>query len=218
MQSILMIGMGRFGHHLCRNLLKYDNEIMIVDKDEKAIQDIYQQVSSSKIGDCTNPEVLKTLGIDNFDIIFICIGTDFQSSLEVTDLVSEMGGRRIISRATRDIQEKFLLKNGAHEVIFPDKVAAENLARSASDDRIFDYIELNDSHGIYEIAPLKGWIGKSIIELNFRSKYQGIIIGTKNLATKQKNLMPSPDYVFNNEENLLVLSAEKEIQKLLNNR
>ena len=116
MKSILIIGMGRFGHHLAHNFLGNGHDVMIVDEDEEKLSDIAPYATSTRIGDCTNEEVLKSLGIGNFDVVFVCIGTNFQSSLEVTSLVKEMGARRVISKATRDIQAKFLLRNGADEI------------------------------------------------------------------------------------------------------
>ena len=166
MKSILMIGMGRFGSHLCKNLSKLDNEIMIVDSEEEKLEDLLPYVTSAKIGDCTNEKVLESLGVSNFDLCVVSIGNNFQSSLEITSLLKEMGAKRVISKANRDIHAKFLLKNGADEVIFPDRDIAEKLAVSLSADGIFDYINLQDGYSIYEILPLPEWIGKTIKEIN----------------------------------------------------
>ena len=109
MKSILVIGVGKFGHHLVNKLLELDNEVMIIDSNEDHIRDMFTKVNSARVGDCTNVEVLKSLGIRNFDVIIVCIAEDFQNSLEVTNLVKELGGRHVISMASRDIQAKFLL-------------------------------------------------------------------------------------------------------------
>ena len=121
MKSILIIGMGRFGRHLCKNLSQLGNQVMIVDEKEENLEEMLPYVVSAKIGDCTNENVLKSLGISNFDLCFVCIGTNFQSSLEITSLVKELGGRHVVSKANRDIHAKFLLRNGADEVIYPDR-------------------------------------------------------------------------------------------------
>ena len=154
MKSVLIIGLGRFGHHLCRNMAELGNEVMIVDQREEVLEDLLPIVTSAKIGDCTNEEVLRSLGVANFDLCFVCIGTNFQSSLEITSLVKEMGARCVISKANRDIHAKFLLKNGADEVIYPDRDIAEKLAVRHSANHVFDYIELTDEYSIYEIPPL----------------------------------------------------------------
>ena len=121
MKTVLIIGMGRFGQHLCRKMLKLNNEVMIVDRNEEAMEDLLPLVTNAKIGDCTNEEVLHSLGIGNFDLCFVCIGTNFQSSLEITSLLKEAGAKYVISKATRDIQAKFLLRNGADAVVYPEK-------------------------------------------------------------------------------------------------
>ena len=166
MKSVLIIGMGRFGHYLCKKFVELGNEVMIVDSDEIKINDMMNIVKSARIGDCTNVEVLKSLGVGNFDLCFVCIGSNFQSSLEITSLVKELGAKWVISKANRDIQAKFLLRNGADEVIYSDRDIAERLAKRYSADHVFDYVELSAQYGIYEIPPLSKWIGKSIRESN----------------------------------------------------
>ena len=193
MKSILMIGMGRFGSHLCMNLSNLNNEIMIVDECEEKLEDLLPHVTSAKIGNCTNVKVLESLGISNFDLCIVCIGNNFQNSLEITSLLKELGAKRVVSKANRDIHAKFLLRNGADEVIFPDRDIAEKLAVSLSSDEIFEYINLTDGYSIYEISPLKEWIGKSILDLNFRAKYHMSIIGIKSGSHTQ--ILSSVDYI-----------------------
>lgn len=179
MKSILIIGMGRFGCHLCKELAELGNQIMIVDQEEDRLEGMFPYVVSAKIGDCTNEDVLKSLGIGNFDIVFVCIGTNFQSSLETTSLVKELGAKYVVSKANRDIHAKFLLKNGADEVIYPDRDIAEKVAVSYSSDSVFDYIELTDEFSIYEIAPLPKWVGKTLRDLDLRNTYSISVLGTK---------------------------------------
>lgn len=215
MKSVLIIGLGRFGHHLCRNMAKLGNEVMIVDKDESRLEELLPIATSAKIGDCTNPQVLESLGVRNFDTVFVCIGTNFQSSLETTSLVKELGAKCVISKATRDIHAKFLLKNGADKVIYPDKDVAEKIAITESDDRVFDYIELGSSHGIYEIPPLKDWIGKSIKEVNIRVKYNISILGIKRIENGESHINPPADHVFKADEHLMVLGRDADVKLLI---
>lgn len=214
MKSVLIIGMGRFGHHLTQNMLDLGNDVMIIDNDERKLEDMVPYATSSKIGDCTNPEVLKSLGISNFDLIFVCIGTNFQSSLEITSLIKEMGGRHVVSKATRDIQAKFLLRNGADEVIYPEKDIAEKCAARYSVDNVFDYIELDDDYAIYEIPPLKEWIGHSIRESDIARRYKVSVLGIKDFGARTK-IMPSADYVIDESEHLIVLANRETISRLL---
>lgn len=213
MKSVLIIGLGRFGHHLCRNMAELGNEVMIVDQREEVLEDLLPIVTSAKIGDCTNEEVLRSLGVANFDLCFVCIGTNFQSSLEITSLVKEMGARCVISKANRDIHAKFLLKNGADEVIYPDRDIAEKLAVRHSANHVFDYIELTDEYSIYEIPPLTEWLGKSIRDVNFRVKYLVSILGTKK--GEDVRLLPAADHIFAADEHLMVIGKAEDLQRIL---
>lgn len=213
MKSILIIGMGKFGHHLCMNLAKLGNEIMIVDEKEEVIEDLLPVVTNAKIGDCTNEEVLKSLGIRNFDICFVCIGTNFQSSLEITSLVKELGAKYVIDKANRDIHAKFLLRNGADEVIYPDRDIAEKLAVRVSANHVFDYIELTDEYSIYEIPMIKEWAGKSIGEVDIRAKYHVNVLGTKK--NDKLDLLPGANYVLGDDEHIMVLGRSEDVNKIL---
>jgi trk system potassium uptake protein TrkA len=213
MKSILIIGMGRFGRHLCKNLAKLGNEIMIVDDKEENLEELLPDVVSAKIGDCTNVAVLESLGVDNFDIVFVCIGTNFQSSLEITSLVKELGAKYVVSKANRDIHAKFLLRNGADEVIYPDRDIAEKLAVSYSSDDIFDYIELTDEYSIYEINPLPTWVGHSFKDLGLRNKFNINVLGVKR--DTEAKMMPGPDYVIQAHEHLIVIGKNDDVERIL---
>ncbi|MFV0238622.1 MAG: potassium channel family protein [Lacrimispora sphenoides] len=213
MKSVLIIGLGRFGHHLCLNMARLGNDVMIVDQKEECLEDLLPYVTSAKIGDCTNETVLKSLGIANFDLCFVCIGTNFQSSLEITSLVKELGGRRVISKANRDIHAKFLLRNGADEVIYPDRDIAEKLAVRYSTDHVFDYIELTPEYSIYEIPPLPEWVHKTIREADIRNRYHISVLGIKREGRAQ--LMPPADYVIQAQEHLMVIGKREHIEHIL---
>lgn len=213
MKSILIIGMGKFGHHLCQNLVDLGNEVMIVDTNQAVMDDLIPFVTSAKIGDCTSPDVLKSLGVGNFDICFVCIGTNFQSSLEITSQLKEMGAKYVVSKANRDIHAKFLLRNGADEVIYPDRDIAEKAAMKFSANHVFDYIELTEEFSIYEIPPLPEWVGKSIIELSIRNKYRISILATKE--GERAKLMPPADYVIREDEHLMVIGKNEDVNRIL---
>lgn len=207
MKSFLIIGIGKFGHYLCQNLAKYDCEIMIIDKNEDELKDLLPYVTSAKIGDCTNVEVLKSLGIASFDVCYVCIGENFQNSLEVTSLVKELGAKKVVSRATKDIHAKFLLRNGADEVIHPDRDIAERIAKTDINSAIYDYIDLDDDFSIYEIQTFKSCIGKSIREVNFRKEYEANIVAVK---TENGIEFPTPEYIFTGREHLVIAGKKKQ--------
>ncbi|MDE5697889.1 MAG: TrkA family potassium uptake protein [Lachnospiraceae bacterium] len=215
MKSILIIGMGRFGHHLAANFLENGHDVMIVDENEEKLEDMVPYATSTRIGDCTSEEVLKSIGVRNFDVVFVCIGTNFQSSLEVTSLVKELGAKRVISKATRDIQAKFLLRNGADEVIYPDKDIAEKWAERYSLDNIFDYIDLPGAFGIYEMPPLKEWVGRSIRESDIAAKYKISILGIKKKHEEQMSVMPAADYIIRETDHLMVMAGNEVAERLL---
>ncbi len=186
---------------------------MIVDEVEENLEELLPYVVSAKIGDCTNENVLRSLGIDNFDICFICIGTNFQSSLEITSLVKELGGRYVVSKANRDIHAKFLLRNGADEVIYPDRDIAEKMAVRYSANHVFDYIELTDEYSIYETPPLPQWVGKSLKESDIRNRHHINVLGTKRDG--RANLMPPADYIIRSDDHMMVIGKKTDIDKLL---
>ncbi len=213
MKSILVIGIGRFGQHLCENLAKHDNQIMAVDISEEKLEPILPYVVSAKIGDCTNEAVLKSLG-GNFDICFICIGNNFQNSLEVTSMIKEMGAKYVVSKANRNIHARLLLKNGADQVVYPDRDVAEKAAVRYSGNNVFDYTELADGISIFEIRPLDSWVGKSIKDLNIRRVYGISIIALKNKGGHMK-FMPGADYVVESDIHLMVIGNQEDAEKIV---
>lgn len=213
MKTVLIIGMGKFGHHLCRKLAELGNQIMVVDEQEEALEDILPIVTSAKIGDCTKEDVLRALGVGNFDFCFVCIGASFQNSLEITSQLKELGAKYVISKADRDIQAKFLLRNGADEVIYPDRDIAERLANRCSTSHVFDYIELSKQCSIYEFLPLQEWVGKTLRELDIRAKYHVNILGVKKGL--QTNFVVHPDYRFEENDHLIVMGNNDDVFKVL---
>ena len=215
MKSILIIGMGRFGRHLCRELLEQGNEIMIVDREEDAIEDMASLVTSALIADCTRESVLRKIGVSNFDICFVCIGEDFQCNLEITSLLKDLGAPYVVSKTNSEIHAKFLLRNGADEIIHPDKDIAERAAVKYSNDNVFDYIELQDDYSIYEISPLSSWIDCSIKQSDIRAKYKVAVIGIISEKGKKTAIMPSPNYIIREGDHLMVIAHKKDISELI---
>lgn len=213
MKSILVIGIGRFGNHLSRKLVELGNEVMIVDRDEEKIRELLPIVTSAQIGDCTKEEVLSSLGIRNFDLCFVCVGTNFQSSLEITSLLKDLGAKYVVSKASRDIHIKFLLRNGADEVSDPERDLAEKLAVRHSVNHLLNYIEITKEVAIYEIPTLDKWIGKSIKEVNFRVKYRISILATK--IGDQVFPLPSAEHKFKENEHLMVMGHHADVEKIL---
>ena len=213
MKSVLVIGLGRFGRHLCLKLTQLGNEVMIVDKDEAAVTELANSVTSAQIADCTDETALHALGVQNFDVCFVCIGSDFASSLLITSMLKDLGARRIIAKSSQDMHTRLLLRNGADEVVYPERDSAERVAMRTSATNVFDYIELTDEYAIYEIPPLASWIGRTILELGIRNRYHINILAVKTGDVLRP--MPGANYAFTGTEHLLALASREDIKKLL---
>lgn len=211
MKNILLIGLGRFGRHMAEQLNQMGHEIMAVDLNEERVEKVLPFVTNAQIGDCTDADYLRSLGIRNYDICFVAIGGSFQNSLETTSLLKELGAKLVVARAERDVQEKFLLRNGADSVIYPEKQVAKWASIRYTDDHILDYMEVDSSHAIFEVEVPKEWIGKTVGELDIRKKYRINIIAVKN--GREMNMTITPDTLLENHISLLVLGEYKAIQK-----
>ncbi len=196
---------------LAAQFQKLGHEVLAVDIDEERVNNILPYVTDAQIGDSTNEIFLKSLGINNFDVCFVTIGEDFQSSLETTSLLKELGGKLVVSRAESEVQEKFLLRNGADEVINPEKQIAEWAAIRYASDNVLDYVKLDDDNAIFEVSVPADWVGKSVGEIHIRKKY-----GINILAMKEKGKMDfsvAPERVFTSNKTMLVLGARASIRK-----
>ena len=204
MKSFLIIGMGTFGHHLCRELSKQHCEIMAVDVVAEAVEDVLGIVVSAKVGDCTNEEVLRSFGVTDFDACFVCVSTS---------LLKELGARKILCKANDDIHKKFLLRNGADQVIYPEQEAAASLAISESSDDIFDCISLTADYRIFELKMPERWVGRTIRQLAIRTQYNLIVLALKVNGTIHP--MPDIDHVFQEEEHVMVMGQAEDVRRLV---
>ncbi len=213
MKSILIIGLGRFGRHMAEKFSEQNNDVMAIDINEERVNNVLSVVTNALIGDATNGRFMETVGVRDFDLCVVAIGDNFQSSLETTALLKDLGAKFVLARASRDVHAKFLLRNGADDVIYTEKETAERLAVKYGSDNIFNYIELNDEYSIYEIAVPAAWLNKSILKVNVRSKY-----GISILATKQGNNifpLPKPEHVFTDSESLMILGKNEDISRFI---
>ena len=210
-KNVLLIGAGRFGKHMAMQLNQLGHQVMAVDTDETRINDVMNIVTNAQIGDSTNAEFLKSLGVGNFDVCMVTIGDSFQNSLETTSLLKELGARYVVSRAERDVQEKFLLRNGADQVVYPEKQMAKWTAIRYSSDQVFDYIEIDSQYAIFEVEIPENWIGKNVGQLDIRKKYGINILATRKYG--KTDVAVSPETVLDGDATILVLGEYKAIQK-----
>ena len=210
MKTVLVIGMGEFGSRVAKRMEELNCEVMAVDMNEERINEILPYVTNAQIGDSTNPEFLRSLGIDNFDVCIVALGSQFQSSLETASLLKELGARFVVSRATNDVQRKFLLRNGADEVVYPEMQMAVRIATKYASDSILDFIELDNDYSIYELRVPRDWFGKTLVQLDVRKKFK------INVLTVRRNgevLLPAPDTVLMKDDIAFVIARVKEFQK-----
>ena len=212
MKSILLIGLGRFGRHIAEKLFDLNHQVMAVDQKEERVDSILPFVTNAQIGDSTNPDVLVSLGIRNFDLCIVAIGDNFQSSLETTSLLKELGAKEVVSRAASDVHAKFLLKNGADDIVYPERQLATWTAIRYSADHIFDYIELDHEHAIFEVKVPAEWAGKTVGELDVRKRYNINIMAVKEDGIL--DLAISPETSITEKKTMLVLGTIKQIQKV----
>ena len=211
MKNILLIGLGHFGKHIAMELNQLGHEVMAIDNDEEKVNDVLPYVTSAQIGDSTDSDFLESLGIRNFDVCIVTMSGNFQNSLETTSLLKELGAGFVVSAAKRDVQEKFLLRNGADRVVYPEKQMAKWTAIRYTSDHILDYIEVDDSYAIFEVQVPDNWIGKSIGRIDIRKKYNINILALKEYG--KMNMAITPDTVLTSNISMLVLGDYKSLQK-----
>ena len=216
MKSVLLIGLGRFGRHTAMKLSDLNCETMAVDLDEECVNGVLPFVTNAQIGDSTNEEFLYSLGISNYDVCIVAIGDNFQTSLETASLLKDFGAKKVIARASTGVQEKFLLRNGADEVVYPEKEMAIRSAVKYSSDNVFDYIELTGDYSIYETPIPNAWIGKTIVDLGVRTRYHINIMALRRGSELLP--LPRPDHIFRGDETMLILGANKDLTKFMQRR
>ena len=209
-KTFLVIGTGEFGFYLCKKLYELGYEIMAVDQNEQNLENVLPYTVNSLIGDATNVEFLKSLGIENFDVCFVTVGDRFQDSLEITSLLKENGAKKVVSRASREIQRKFLLRNGADDVVYPEYEMAHWAAIRYSAENILDYIELPGDNSIFEFSVPQEWVGKTIIEIDVRKNYHVNIIGI--VQDHVLNVEFEPTTVLRKEDSIMVTGKDEAIE------
>ena len=211
MKSILLIGVGRFGRHAALTLEKLNHQVMVVDRVEERVDSIMAHVTNAQIGDSTNEDFLRSLGIGNYDLCLVTIGDDFQSSLETTSLLKELGAKLVVSRASSDVHAKFLLNNGADEIVYPEKQLARWSAVRYSADHILDYVELDEEFSIFEVTIPQEFVGHTIEELNLRKKYNINILGFR--INGKLDMSVKAENVVQKGSSMMVLGKPDDIQR-----
>lgn len=211
MGSMLVIGAGRFGKNLAIKLTELGNEVALVDISEDAVNNLANVVKKALIGDCTDESVIASLSVHSYDVCFVCISENFQSSLEITSLLKDHGARRVVAKTDRDIHAEMLKKLSADEIIYPERDMAQRTAGRYSAHGAFDYIEISPEYAIMEVVPPADWIGRSIRELQVRTEHRINVIGVR--VGDQVLPLTRGDHIFLEREHILLAGAQEDMEK-----
>jgi len=214
MKSFLIIGLGKFGLHMAQKFIENGHEVMAIERDEARADNASSIIQNILIGDATEERLMQSVGVADFDLAVIALSNDFQATLEITVLLKDLGCKYIIARATSDKHKKLLLRNGADHVVYAEREAAERLAVIHGDDNVFNFIELTPEVGIYEVVVPAAWCGKSIQELDIRNQYEVSVLATKDKKTDRLLPLPSPRYVFEPGEHIMVMGGMEDVENL----
>ena len=212
MKSFLVIGLGRFGQHLTKKLMELGNEVMVVDRSEERVAAMAPIATAACVGDCQDEQVLASLGVGNFDVCFVCVSDDFQTSLEATATLKELGAKYVVARADREKQIKFLKAIGADHVVHTEMDMAHRVAMRFSARNAFDYIELTPKYAILEMEVPQAWEGRTVAEVDVRRRYNVNILGVK-VGDEIVPLL-DPGYRFRPDAHLIV-AGDKDAGLLL---
>lgn len=211
-KQFVVIGLGRFGSSLARTLYSLGHEVLAVDENEEAVQEIVEHVTHAVQADATDESSLNALGIRNFDVAVIAIGNDMQASILVTLMMKELGLKYVVSKAMNDLHAKVLYKIGADRVVFPEREMGVKIANNLISSNILEYIELSDDYSIVETQTLSEWIGKNLVEINMRAKF-----GVNVMAIKRNskiNISPKADDVIEEGDTLIVVGKNDDLSRL----
>ena len=212
MKQYIVIGCGRFGSSVATTMHLLGHQVMAIDKNDDAVQAISEKVTHAAIVDVTDEQALRALGIGNFDVAIIAIGSDIRASIMATLIAKEMGVEQIVCKAKDELQAKVLYKIGADRVVFPERDMGVRVAHNLVSNNILDHIELDPDYSIVEIVTPKEWEGKTLIDLDLRAKYEITVLAIK--CDKTINVTPSPEEKLNAGSILVVIGQNSKISTI----
>ena len=212
-KQYLVIGCGRFGSSVAKKMCQLGNEVMVIDKDEDSINNIAELVTHTAIVDVTEERDLKSIGSGNFDVVIVAISSDIRASIMATVMAKEMGVPKVVCKAKDELQAKVLYKIGADKVVFPERDMGIRLAYNLASENILDQINLDPEYSIMEIVTPQNWVGKTIIELNLRAKYDITVLAVKTQSGLK--VMPSPNYKMQEKNILIIIGNTDKISDII---
>ena len=212
-KQYLVIGCGRFGSSVAKKMCQLGNEVMVIDKEEDSINNIAELVTHTAIVDVTEERDLKSIGLGNFDVVIVEISSDIRASIMATVMAKEMGVPKVVCKAKDELQAKVLYKIGADKVVFPERDMGIRLAYNLASENILDQINLDPEYSIMEIVTPQNWVGKTIIELNLRAKYDITVLAVKTQSGLK--VMPSPNYKMQEKNILIIIGNTDKISDII---
>lgn len=212
-KQYIVFGLGKFGMSVAKTIAKSGHEVLAVDKNEELVNSALEVVTHAVQSDVTDKASLDELGVNNFDVAVNAIGTNLEASIMMTLLLKDYGVKHIVAKAKTDMHQKVLEKIGADRVIQPEKEMGNKIGANLISEKVFDFIELSDEYSIARIGVLKDWIGKSLRELNVRSKYKINVIAIRHKSDKI-DISPNPELQLNAEDSLIVIGEDKILDRL----
>ncbi|SCY80284.1 potassium channel family protein [Alkaliphilus peptidifermentans] len=212
MKQFVVVGCGRFGSSVAKTLFKMGNDVMAIDGNEEIIQNISDEVTHAVQADATDEHALRSLGIRNFDVAVITIGSDIQSSIMTTLIVKELGVKYVVAKAQNELHAKVLYKIGADRVVFPERDMGMRVAHNLVASNILDYIELAPDYSIVEISALEEWEEKTLLELNIRSRFGINIMAIKH--NNKINVSPTAKDIVHKGDILVVIGHKDDLRKI----
>ena len=212
-KQYLVIGCGRFGSSVAKKMCQLGNEVMVIDKGEDSINNIAELVTHTAIVDVTEERDLKSIGLGNFDVVIVAISSDIRASIMATVMAKEMGVPKVVCKAKDELQAKVLYKIGADKVVFPERDMGIRLAYNLASENILDQINLDPEYSIMEIVTPQNWVGKTIIELNLRAKYDITVLAVKTQSGLK--VMPSPNYKMQEKNILIIIGNTDKISDII---
>ena len=213
MKNVLLIGLGRFGRHMAQKMSDMNHQILAIDKSEHKVQEAMSYVTNAEIGDATDPVLIASLGVKDFDLCVVTMSHDLQASLEITALLKENGAPFVLVRVSRDTHARFLLACGADEIIYPEKQMADWAAVRYTGDHVYDYTRLSPDYAIYETEIPDSWTGHTVVDLGVRQRYRLNILALR----RDGNVDPmfGPATVLQAGDRIILLGSDKDVQKFL---
>lgn len=208
------IGLGNFGFNVTKTLFEEGHDVVAIDMDEEAIQRVQPYCTQAVLADATQKDTIKAIGLEGMDAVIVSMGGNENAATLITLYLRELGVKRIVVKATSEDHGKILGKVGATDIIHPEKDMAIKVARSLSTPDVLDYIPMSGDFLIAEIAPLEAFVGKSLAELQLRSRYGITVIGIKELVPENFILVPPASFVIKDSDILIVIGKRLDIQKI----